>query len=336
VAVCAGLAAFLYRVADDWVTSKPVRLALASLVVVAPVLGLENTATITNTIWALAAVAPWALVSLRERPLDVAMRAMVAFLAAASTPLSAMFLPLTLGAAWLRRSRAAWIVSASFMLGLVVQGTVFVTAHDPPENFWGNSLATLAELIGLRVLVVFVLGVKWTASLWSAHPTPLLVGVVACTVAIFVVLFPGAGSRAQALAAVFIVHAPIAFVIPVWIRGTTFVTWFGATGAHHRYGVIPTMLLSSAAAVLLAPSGAGRSRPIARIGRPVFVAHVVVLTLVGFAVVIPRSVSPRWRASVDQRYQAECIGAPPDKLVALSISAVGAFKVTLPCGRLAP
>ena len=55
----------------EWIPSRPVRLALASLVVLMPVLGIENTANITNVIWLFAAVAPWALVSLSERPRDV-------------------------------------------------------------------------------------------------------------------------------------------------------------------------------------------------------------------------------------------------------------------------
>ena len=58
-----------------------------------PVLGIENTANITNVIWVFAAVAPWALVSLSERPRDTIARSFVALLAATSTSLCFLFLP---------------------------------------------------------------------------------------------------------------------------------------------------------------------------------------------------------------------------------------------------
>ena len=51
--VGAALAWFVYWASEGWVESRPVRLALASLVVLMPALGYENTANVTNTIWIL-------------------------------------------------------------------------------------------------------------------------------------------------------------------------------------------------------------------------------------------------------------------------------------------
>jgi hypothetical protein len=335
--VCALLAAFLYHVSNGWITSRLVRLGLASLVVLAPVVGQENTATITNTIWTFAAVAPWALVSPRERARDVAMRSVVAFLAATSMPVSAVFLPLALGVALARRTRATWIVGGAFAAGLVVQGVVVLTARDSLQTL-DSRPGELLELLWVRVFAVFLLGIKWTNSLWNADPELLILGAPLVTAAIFAVLVPRAGRRAQVLAAIFLAYAPIAFVIPVWGRGTTYVTFFGSpnpSAGNLRYSVIPTMLLSSAAAVLIAPSGPGASRLVARVGRPSFIAHVLVLILVGFSIRNARSWTPSWSSLVEERYEAECVGASLDTLVTIP-GALGLFPVTLPCRHLRP
>ena len=95
--VNATLAVFVYWASATWIRSRLLRVALASLVVLVPALGYENTATITNTIWTFAAVAPWALVSSAERRAAVVARSAVAFLAATATPLTLIYLPLGIG-----------------------------------------------------------------------------------------------------------------------------------------------------------------------------------------------------------------------------------------------
>ncbi len=51
--VGAALAWFVYWASEGWIDSQAVRAALASLVVLMPALGYENTANITNLIWIL-------------------------------------------------------------------------------------------------------------------------------------------------------------------------------------------------------------------------------------------------------------------------------------------
>lgn len=335
---CALLAAFLFHASQGWISSRPVRLALASLVVLAPALGLENTATITNTIWTFGVVTPWALVSLSDRGREVAARAAVAFLAATSTVISVVFLPLAVGVAALRRTRSTWIVCGVFAVGLAVQAVASLSAQDSFQPAMPNSVRDLLDLIGVRVFALALVGVKWTAQLWAPHQNHLSIAAAVSVGALFAVLFPGAGWRAQVLAACFLAYALIAFVVPVWARGTSYCVMFGGAvpNAHLRYSVLPTMMLSSAAAVLLAPYGPGRTRLVARLGRPLFVAHVLVLTLAGFSVRIPRSASTSWPAEVEQHYRAECVGAPGDKLVTIQFDYFTGFPVTLPCSRLAP
>jgi len=166
----------------------------------------------------------------------------------------------------------------------------------------------------------------------------LILGAPLVTGAIFAVLVPRAERRAQVLAAIFLAYAPIAFVIPVWARGTSYVTFFGSPNpdaGNLRYSVIPIMLLSSAAAVLVTPSGPGASRLVARVGRPSFIAHVLVLILVGFPIRNAPSWTPSWSSLVEERYEAECVGASLDTLVTIP-GALGLFPVTLPCRHLRP
>ena len=72
--VVALLAAFVYRCTDGWIASAPVRVLVAAMVAVSPAMAIETTATITNLIWPLLAVAPWAL---RQAPLAPRVRSAV-------------------------------------------------------------------------------------------------------------------------------------------------------------------------------------------------------------------------------------------------------------------
>lgn len=74
VVVTAALAGLVHRWTRTWISSPAVRLALAVLVVLMPAAGPENTATLTNTIWMFAAVAPWAILSREDGPADVVAR----------------------------------------------------------------------------------------------------------------------------------------------------------------------------------------------------------------------------------------------------------------------
>ena len=112
--VCALGAAFVYRSTAGWIATWPIRLVVAGMVVLGPTVAIETTATITNTIWTMLAIAPWAFISVRDERRDVALRAVVAFFVATATVLSALFFPLAVGVAIARRTRASITVAAAF------------------------------------------------------------------------------------------------------------------------------------------------------------------------------------------------------------------------------
>jgi hypothetical protein len=310
-----------------------------------PALGSENTANITDTIWVFAAVAPWAIISLQERPRDVVIRSTLVFLAATSIIICVLFLPLALGFALIRKTRATWVVAASLCAGLAIQAVVVLHTRRnivEPAGFehirsiqwlFGHpSLSLLARFSGVRVFAMFLTGDKGISSDWRSHDDLLILSSTVCVCLILIVLFPGAGRKRQALAAVLIAYALISFVAPVW--------YGEIANSGFRYSVIPVMMLASAMAVLIAPAGTQRSRIVARVGRPLFVAYVLVLTITGFSVTNVRSAGPSWSESMTHVQQTQCIGAGPNKLVQVPTQqpnfAFGnnVFPVILPCRDL--
>jgi hypothetical protein len=339
VIVAALLAWFTYVASRQWIDSPLVRLALSSLVVLMPALGYENTANITNTIWVFAGVAPWAIVSLADRPRDVLIRGLVVFLAATSTVLAIVYIPLAIGNALIRKTRAASIVAALFLAGISIQAIVILhTGQDPAT---ARSLSRLADLFGVRVFAMFLVGDK---GIEFASPQSRLLTIISTIVviAIFVVLMRGATRSHQVLASVFLAYALITFAVPVWARGTSFVVPLfhteNAAAIHLRFSVIPVLLLSSAAAVLLAPSARPTRSPLTRIGRILFVAHIAILTVIGFSVTNLRSSEVRWATAITNAY-THCAGAPSDKIVTVRTANVRymlLYPVPLPCRDLSP
>ncbi len=348
--VCALLAWFVYYASNGWISTQPVRLALASLVVLMPAMGWENTANITNTIWEFAAVAPWALISLGERPRDVVLRSAVVFFAATSTALSVLFLPLAIGYAIVRRTRATWIVAVTFCCGLLIQWAVVThTANSSFSLFPKGTLESMFNTTVVRVFAMFLIGDKGIAATWIHIGQLLVIGSTIAICLILAVLWIGNERRRQILALVFVACSVISFVVPVRERqfyNVAFGQPYSSVGL--RYSVIPVMLLASAIALLVAPPGRWATRKVARVGRPLFVLLVVVLIVTGFSVQNLRSQSPDWSASVSRAFNTYCKQASPNKLVLVKenpgglilgvhvSNQTGALPVTLPCGDLSP
>jgi hypothetical protein len=335
--VSALLAWFTYVYSDGWIHSALVRFALASLVVLMPALAFENTANVTDLIWVFAAVAPWALISLAERPLDIVIRAVVAFLAATATPLTFLFLPLAIGYTIIRKTRATLIVTATFCLGIVAQLLVVLhttAAPRKPPPMW-----PLLRASTVRVFAMFLIGDKGISRAWSDHPGRLMVASTVGVAAIFAVLVPGAGRSSRILAAVLGAGSAVAFIVPARQRGLT--DFFLGLRADYRpmflrFSVVPVMLLGSAVAILVAPKPREVSTRIASAARVVFVAQVTVLTVVGFSVTNYRSSMFPWSGSLKHAYATKCRSQPLEKVVKIPTDRFRLWDVTLPCRDIAP
>jgi hypothetical protein len=318
--VGAGLAWFVYWASEGWIDSRLVRIALASLVVLMPALGWENTANITNTIWVCFAVAPWALVARQRTRGATAVRGLVAFVSATATALTAVFLPLALAMALVRRGRRDRIVVASFCAGLVLQFAVVAHTRDTRPHTTVRQAAALPEAIGIKVFGLLVLGERGIRALWAARAS---VAVLAPLLVLGVLVLCGRGieRRKQLLAAAFVAFALLTFVVPVWGRGTNHVSLTltensifgpGHVGQYNpmasRYSVAPMLLLAAALAVVLGawrPGREGSRRALER----AFVVWVAAVTIVGFRVENPRSLGPSWPTSVVADRRAHCTHA---------------------------
>ena len=320
----------MYWASAGWIDSRPVRIAFASLVVLMPALGYENTANLTNTIWILFGVTPWALLSLSESRRATVLRGTVAFASASATALSAVFLPLAVGWAVIRRRRPTWIVVSAFCAGLLLQFAVVTHTHDTRPRTTVRQASKLPEIIGIKVFALFLVGERGIRAVWSQRATLAVVAPLVVLVGL-AALLPGIGRRKQGVVAAFMALAVASFVVPVWGRGTNQVALalplhsiFGAAQAGHyspmatRYSVTPILLLAGAAAIVL---GARRpARPsLSAASRIAFVTWVVVVTLVGYPVTNPRSSGPRWSTSVVSSYRAHCLGTRPATKFAVTV-----------------
>jgi hypothetical protein len=340
------LAWSVYHLSRGWVSSRLVRLVLASFVVLMPSLGWEITGSTTNTIWVFLAVLPWALVSLEDTPWDVTLRAVIAFLGATASALSLLFIPLSLGWLAYRRTRSTLIVAGSYFLGAAIQVGVSLASGEPTSHHpVVRSASQLGADLGSRFFGVFLLGPQWEADLshsgWRwvvVYLAPLLV------LAMLALAARGAGRRAQVMAGAFIALAVVLYVVPVWGRGTNGTAMFRDIYFDQRFDVVPVMLLASAFAVLIAPTSCSTRRFVTRIARPSFVVLAAVLSVVGFSVTTIRSTDPPWTTRVERVQADQCAGRPSSTVAIIPNATLdllsplpipkGAYPLTVRCSNI--
>ena len=330
------LAWFIYHSTQEWITSKVLRVAVASLVVVAPTMGIDSTANVTNTIWLFLAALPWALISLQETRRDTVLRAIVAFLAATSSALSLIFVPLALGWWFYRRTRSAMTVGVAFLAGVMIQIVVSVSIKAPSAQ--PNKLATaipqLLRDICVRVFGVFLFGTRWQADLWHASWLGLVIICPIIVVALLGLLMPGASRRAQVMSASFLVMAILVFSVSVWGRGLVgFLLTNGGVDelGFVRFSTPAIMLVAGAFAILI-------SRLDRRVSL-VFAVQIAILAIVCFSVTNVRGKDSSWISRVDQAQAADCPGrlvTIPNTIYASNYFRFsnGFFPVTVHCSNL--
>jgi hypothetical protein len=194
------IAALVYRWSGDHVASRPIRLAIAAMYVVAPQMGYDGTANAANVLAPLLAAVPWALLSRRDGPLDVAGRTVLVLVAGLSSVLALVFIPLGALLAWRRRARPAVTVAAALAAGVVIQ-QLFMRFSAPRHPPAPNDLLQLPTTTALNVFGSWLLGTAPLIDLWLRLAYWLLVLTVVAGVLVLVVAQVGASRHAKLVAA---------------------------------------------------------------------------------------------------------------------------------------
>lgn len=333
------LAWFVFRATAGWIRSTPARLALASLLVVMPMMGQENTAMITDSIWQFLAVLPWALVSRCEGRRATVARSAVVFLAAASTPLALIFVPLGLGWVYVRRTWSARMVLVAFTAGGLVQALGSLAARGSTTEQLPSTLHAIMYTLSVRVFGVYAFGPRLINDWWQAHWMAVVVAGPLLVLGVLALVWRGAERDAQVLSAVFLASAVVVFVVPTVGRGTYtlgLVAGQAPINGAYRFSVTPIVLVASCFALLLTRRRSAVSTRWGRVGVPVFVAQLALVTLLCFSWANFRSGGPDWTASVNRTWRRDCIGRPPDQLATVVTATQKWYPVTLPCRVLEP
>lgn len=331
-AVCTALlAVFVYRCTEGWIATVPFRLLVAGAYVLAPAAAWETTGNFTNLIWPLLGAAPWALLSQRDSVPDVVARSAVLVLAALSHVLAVLFVPLALLMAVRRRRLDVYMTAAALIVALVAQAGFMAVAPERHTST-ASSVGELYTTVSVNVLGSFLLGERPISDLWVDHGMVAAVAFTAATAAVFLVLLWRAADPARRVALVLVVYAALVAGAPLWSNGTAgTVPPAGLPPVPvQRYVVVPVMLLIGAAAVLVDAPGRARTRPEAKVGRPLLLAHSILVLLLSFSIVNPRSNGPRWPDEVEEGRRTCAAG---EEVAGLDITPGGWFTV-LPCDEL--
>jgi hypothetical protein len=327
-ALC-GLA--VYGLSGALVRSQWLRVLLGVSVGLLPAALYENLNSITNVIWPLLFACFWALLVVPTSRRRAIAAAVVCVLAALSSVLALLYLPVTARLAWKRRDVDSRIVLGSFVAASVVQGLFVVTASDSSPKSTTHA-GDLLPIYSVRVLGSGALGEDWLERAWRhlGYGVGALAAVVV-VLAVTVLLVRTGGTR-RCLGALAIAQSVVMFVVPVALRGSDgfdlLPHHFVPTGA--RFATLSLWLLISGIAILLTG---------ARLPAAVRTACIALL-VVQFAVVAvhdlqgtnSRSGGPAWSDAVAAA-RAACRGRAPGAPVALGISPPG-WQVHLTCDRV--
>ena len=256
----AGLACLVFHMAKGHISAPAVRTLLPAAMVLLPVANTELLNNLVNVPWWLFFAAFWALLWRPRSVAGLAGSAVVCFLAAASEPLVALFLPLAVARAVLVRNVAEQAPSAGLLLGLVYQALVIVPSGAKALSSPGG-LQGIGPSFAVRAGLGLVGGVKGTNWLFL-HDKDLSVALGGAVV--FTIVVVGALTRAprvRAFALVAAAYAVVCFVVPVWLRDVAEAVKVGTVQIADRYQAVSLLLLASAVLVLADHFGREGSAP---------------------------------------------------------------------------
>ena len=327
--VVALLGLVVVRSARSWVTSPVLRWSLGVMVVIAPVMFSELTATITNVGWPFLIAGFWAIASREEGRFDTPLRAATVLLGAVSTVIQIVLLPWAIAMAIYRRRRSDLIVLASLVGGLGIQA-IAVKASSAQAAAGQRDVGRFFEALGLRVLGSLVAGERWIAHLSSTGTIEVGIASLVAVLVMAMLARPGRLDRdRRVLVAGAVITAFGAYVTTVWFRGTSAVDLGvpeGVVMGGGRYSYLPVLLLFSALVVMVDSSGR-------RWLQVLLVAQTAFVIATSLTLANPRSTGPSWTVSV-RAAEAECRADPNLATATLPISPEPVWSMQINCDRL--
>ncbi len=319
------MAAAVWYFSEPLVTSRVLRIVLALQVVVLPAMLLEQVANGVNAMWAVLYAGWWALVYRPRHTVGVVGASLVAVLAACSSSLALVFLPVAAVLAWRRPGRYR-ILAAAFGVGCVVQAVVTLGAPEVESS--AHHAGDLPGIFSIRVLGSMLVGEQWVGDVWSAIGWGLAALTVAVTVGWLVVLAVRGKGEARVLGLVAVAYAVILYFGELWVRGSVVMrigSEYHSFGA--RYSSLSIWLLTAGLVLLVSSVSSTR---VVRVSVVVIVVWFAVTSIAGFRGTTPRSQGPGWKTSVLQGRQACQDGAEQVELQVVPYP----YNITVSCADL--
>ncbi|PSL56249.1 hypothetical protein B0I31_104540 [Saccharothrix carnea] len=275
-AVLRALVALLcFAASGAYLRSLPLRVALASLVVVLPAGNSEPLNNMTNLHWFLLYGVFWALLWRDAPRVPVAL---FVFLAAVSSPLVFVLAPVAL----LRLAVPRKEVPVAFFAGALVQGAVMLFAERNPYSHDVVDPVQVALASVLRVPVVAFTGSEQVARIYPAHGNlPLLAALVLAAVPVVAGLRWG-GRSGRLLVLLGVGYSVLVIVVSLTANWSAVlqVQYPEVVMAGQRYSVAPCLFLFAAIAVGLDAVPAHRWQRYAVVAGRAVIALVVLASVV--------------------------------------------------------
>ncbi len=255
-------ACLVFHMSRGHIRPAAVRALLVASMALLPVATSELLDNMVNLPWWLFFAAFWAFLWRPQTASGRVMAGAVCFLATASDPLVALFVPLAVVRAFALRARREHAAAAGMALGLVYEGMARLVSGGKP--FTPAPLGGIGQDYAERVGLSLLGGMKASGWLVARSPTAAVTlgAVVACAV---VVTGLSVGNlEVRCFTVVAAVFSAVCFVVPVWLRGVSAVLRTSPLAEAGRYQVVPLLLLASIALVvagdLARPSGSRVAR----------------------------------------------------------------------------
>jgi hypothetical protein len=310
------------------IRSPYLRGLLVALTVLSPVAGLEAVVSGTYAPWYMTFGVFWLLVWRPAATWSACLGGAFVLLTGLSSPTIFFFVPIAVLRAVAIRDRRDSLIVGPFALALAIQLPITVTSkEDVGEPLWTGDIWTVFMQ---RVVDGSVLGLELGGDAWSSWGWPFLIGLTAAVV-LYLAALAYRASSGRLLAAIAIATSLGMFLISLYERGATPpMFWFEGMDNNlgARYSIVPSLLLISAALVLL--DDRIRSSRAWRWGGFATGAVLLVALVTSFDTGAPRG-GPPWRDAVAEaasRCEAEGL---PDGVIFTAPAGAG---MPIPCAEL--